>query len=424
MTTLQDKGFFQGPSGRIKALEAKRKHALLKAEIADFSIRVGLRPAIMAVEPPSGIFRDPQRSDLLHPILSGHVSNFIIEDLNLLCGDVDPNDVRPLQSEHVKQWLQQQGYTPEESLALPQVSKYKLAKKLLAHIKELNATRKDLKQEQAELKQARDIWAQDIDETGRRLAMPFRLERPQGPSTHHLSEYLKSCEPVDGVLRDELIKKLDEGHWQSFVVEHDWAAAFAGASEFDSGGFKLPYDFTCFEFRVNGMRVLMLCGQGDEGDEDDVHGNLIIGINGRWYLNADTFEINGGKITSIKLNDTVEALKGKAEAFLNKLAEQIRAVCIMLDAQVAERELVRASIKLNEQRVRKGKSPLHDYHVVSLARRHRAKPMEDHVVTPGTKRRLHFRRGHWRHYGDYRTWINWMLVGNPDLGFVDKHYKL
>lgn len=37
---------------------------------------------------------------------------------------------------------------------------------------------------------------------------------------------------------------------------------------------------------------------------------------------------------------------------------------------------------------------------------------------------MHFRRGHWRHYQDHRTWIKWCLVGDPDLGFVDKHYKL
>lgn len=37
---------------------------------------------------------------------------------------------------------------------------------------------------------------------------------------------------------------------------------------------------------------------------------------------------------------------------------------------------------------------------------------------------LHFRRGHWRHYGEYKTWIKWMLVGDPELGFVDKMYKL
>jgi hypothetical protein len=33
-------------------------------------------------------------------------------------------------------------------------------------------------------------------------------------------------------------------------------------------------------------------------------------------------------------------------------------------------------------------------------------------------------RGHWRHYERHKTWIKWTLVGDPDLGFVDKHYRL
>jgi hypothetical protein len=38
--------------------------------------------------------------------------------------------------------------------------------------------------------------------------------------------------------------------------------------------------------------------------------------------------------------------------------------------------------------------------------------------------RLHFRRGHHRHYENYKLWIKWQLVGNPDIGFIDKDYKL
>lgn len=420
--------FFSGPSGRIAELEAKRKHALLRAEIADLEIRTRLedatprhdRPNILANEPPPGIYSPVSTSDLLHPIMPGRVSKFIIEDLNLLCGE--PTEVKALQSDYTIKWLEQRGYTSDEVLALPQTKQHKLAKQILAEIKRIDAMKRDqTDQLAAEVAQAHDLWKQDIEETGRRLALPFKLERPQGSSLHHLAEYLKSCEPVDGVSRDGLVEEIEQGRWQSFVIEHDWAAAFAGASDFDQGGFQLPYDFTCFEFRVNGMRVIMLCGQGDG---DDIHGNLVVGVNGRWYLNADQFELRNGKIISVKLNENIEAWAGKAEAFLNKLAEQIRAICIMLDAQVAERELVRASERLNEIRAKKGKTPLRSYHVVSLARKHRARPMEDHVVTPGAKRRLHFRRGHWRHFTDHKTWINWMLVGDPDLGFVDKHYKL
>jgi hypothetical protein len=63
---------------------------------------------------------------------------------------------------------------------------------------------------------------------------------------------------------------------------------------------------------------------------------------------------------------------------------------------------------------------------VSLARRAaRLEAREDDgLQVPGPKRRLHFRRGHFRHFDGWKTWVNWCLVGDPDLGFVDKHYKL
>jgi hypothetical protein len=38
--------------------------------------------------------------------------------------------------------------------------------------------------------------------------------------------------------------------------------------------------------------------------------------------------------------------------------------------------------------------------------------------------RLHFRRRHWRHFVNHKTWIKWTLVGDPDLGFIDKDYRL
>ncbi len=111
----------------------------------------------------------------------------------------------------------------------------------------------------------------------------------------------------------------------------------------------------------------------------------------------------------------------------------------MLDAKVAMGE--KRSLGgdgLNKRRIREGKTPLRDYHVVTLAKRLRAEPNHDHEPT-GIHRRLHWRRGHWRHFntpgGEIRyfnadgitvskTWINWQLVGDETLGFVDKHYRL
>jgi hypothetical protein len=61
--------------------------------------------------------------------------------------------------------------------------------------------------------------------------------------------------------------------------------------------------------------------------------------------------------------------------------------------------------------------------MIDLAKRHRVA----HVGGASSgrhKKRLHFCRGHWRHYEKSKTWIRWCLKGDPDLGFVDAEYKL
>lgn len=105
--------------------------------------------------------------------------------------------------------------------------------------------------------------------------------------------------------------------------------------------------------------------------------------------------------------------------------KQVRAICIALDAEVAETEVVRAPHKLNRARERRARPLIADYHTVKLARRPRPKPLPRDGLEQATRHvRLHFRRGHWRHFEQHKTWINWTLVGDPDLGYIEKHYRL
>ncbi len=51
--------------------------------------------------------------------------------------------------------------------------------------------------------------------------------------------------------------------------------------------------------------------------------------------------------------------------------------------------------------------------------------LESLAAKGGSRRtRLHVVRGHWRHYEEHKTWIKWHLRGDPDLGFIQKHYSL
>jgi hypothetical protein len=115
-----------------------------------------------------------------------------------------------------------------------------------------------------------------------------------------------------------------------------------------------------------------------------------------------------------------ELLRGLKLLYMLLLG-QIRAICIMLDAEVATRERIRAPHPPNAPR--RDRLPLLSYHVIRLAKRYRSEPHPgDQTDEPVSHRRLHFRRGHWRHYENHRTWIRWQLVGDESLGIVLKDY--
>jgi hypothetical protein len=179
----------------------------------------------------------------------------------------------------------------------------------------------------------------------------------------------------------------------TFVVRHDWAGAFNGAVEV-ADEYKLPFDKCAFEFRISGWSVIAVANEG---------GVTVFVQSGDYWVLLDAEHAHDDLIDFIQT--------------------QIQAICVALDAEVATHTVVRAPAKLNEKRISKGRRPISDYYVVDLAKRHRiANPSAG--AGGGGKKRLHFRRGHWRHYEESKTWVKWCLVGDPDLGFVNKHYSL
>lgn len=185
----------------------------------------------------------------------------------------------------------------------------------------------------------------------------------------------------------------------TFMIQHDWAGALGAEAMQVGNDFRTPYDRCGFEMRVNGRNLFTYVGISDTLP---MAAMPFVEVNGYW-IGFD--------------GDTVERYP-----LLQKTWDQIRAACVALDAEVATHEVVRAPHLLNKKRERAGKLPILDHHVISLARRHRVEPLGGEPT--GNRKRLHFRRGHWRHYEQSKTWINWMLVGNPDLGFIDKEYRL
>lgn len=243
---------------------------------------------------------------------------------------------------------------------------------------------------------------------------PKNFGRPNGSMLHKFRTAMAAGEAIDINVRKR-IEQSQRDEWERltatasvFLVQHNWATAFSGAADYVGGEIRLPDEACVFEFRINDRHVLMFA--------IDIEGTVFLQHavqTGEWWVLADT-------PTPARFGREYDA--DNLESITTCL---VRAVCIALDAEIATTDVVRAPHKLNRVRERAGKAPLSDFHVVNLARRSRPTPLPSAPGHEATYRvRLHFRRGHWRHYADHKTWIKWMLVGDPDLGFVDKEYRL
>jgi hypothetical protein len=243
------------------------------------------------------------------------------------------------------------------------------------------------------------------------------LQRAGSSVSHHFFEALHAGK-VFAAVKADFMDKLprDMRLPQIFVVEHNWSAAFDRAENISEGEFKLPYEEMCFEFLISGKHVCALIGADKLG--------IYVEIDKEWVVpqNMYTYGSNGWKPDE---HENTPKLKDEFGGLMVLVTKQIRAISIALEAEVAATDIVRAPHKLNHQREKSGKLPLFDYHVVKLAHRTRPVPLpDDHVPSARKRQRMHFVRGHWKHYTNHKTWTKWFLKGDPDLGFIDKEYRL
>lgn len=203
-------------------------------------------------------------------------------------------------------------------------------------------------------------------------------------------------------------RSLFDGEHQVFLVQHNWAKAFDKAEGLE-GEVPMPFDLCAFEFQISDRRMIVLC-------RDSV-ASIFVKLTGSPYWYAS-------RLTPMDEMHIETDEPGTFAGVGVMIAANIRAICIALDAEVAITEVIRAPHRLNHQREKQGKKPILDHHIINLTKRSRVEPLPsagEHEAR--WHPRLHFRRGHWRHFSDHKTWIKWMLVGNPDLGFIDKEYR-
>lgn len=219
-----------------------------------------------------------------------------------------------------------------------------------------------------------------------------------------------------------------------FLIQHDWASAFQNADGFQGHyEYQMPSGHCTFEGRISGRRFIVECADfGDfplspaTGTDEPMHNGAYFWIEttaGWSLLNVHRF--NGYAFVPAKA-DREQILPTGLAKIVEFIGRQIKAVSIALEAEVAVREVVRAPHKLNRAREKLGKLPLYDYHVVNLANRKRvsALPEEFESDEKRTSPRWHFVRGHYRHLPKHKVWVLSHFRGNPDLGIIDKHYRL
>lgn len=240
------------------------------------------------------------------------------------------------------------------------------------------------------------------------LSSPFVMAKPHESMVQDFCHAIDENRIFNVPSSSADIPKADRQLWldmaQSasvYLVQHNWAAAFTNAKDYLGGEIKLPDDACAFEFRLSNRHVIAFATDSDGA----LFVQFAVQVKKGWAMFP--VESNG-------INDPLSRL----------INDQIRAVAIALDAEVATTEIVRMPHRSNHGR-KSSALPAYSYHLISLARRSRPEPLEqNNVDAPIRHLRLHFRRGHWRHFETHKTWIKWMLVGDPSLGFVDKEYRL
>jgi len=243
----------------------------------------------------------------------------------------------------------------------------------------------------------------------------LKIEKPDGTSFRALRKAVAEGNTVCFGARDVYAEIPSHDYEKEvfrfaevFMIEHDWETAFGNAN-IDDATVKLPYDVCAFEFKFSGHPVIALATQFCS----EIVVTPAIYHEGVWMMMDFV-----GNLHDTKIDTGNEG----ALILMQSISKQIKAACIALDADVATAEVVREPF--TSAHGKNNYQPLKGYHVVRLANRGaRALPRSDQRET-GRHVRLHFRRGHWRHFEAHKTWIKWMLVGDPDLGFVDKHYRL
>lgn len=255
---------------------------------------------------------------------------------------------------------------------------------------------------------------------------PLPLSRPKGSFLPELRTAIATDAVMD---MNDWERKADIADYEQelfedascFILEHDWLSVLGRSDEFRGGSFRLPYDVTIFEFVIAARPIIALAVNYSEAVEQEQSENEVLLQLAVRALPGWVFD---GTIYS-HVTGQWQPTRSRRTSYLDRVAsllgDHIKAGCIALDAGVATQTPIRLdAVGRDLQEVQpRGNAT----YTIALSKSARAPVIGGGDSAKGAKR-LHFRRGHWRHLPKFKTWIRWCLVGDPDLGFIEKRYRL
>lgn len=263
---------------------------------------------------------------------------------------------------------------------------------------------------------------------------PLELRRPPGSSVHHLVEY--DARHTLG----KYASVLSRGDMQVVVVENDW-----GRAAIPAGEWRLPFEFMCWEFRLDDVRVLAFT---EAHVVESAYMWLVYGRDDAWVMDDYRYYVRPDGMSAGEPAFPQSSENYEMRRVAQRCYDNIRAACIMLDAQVTRHEVVRAPRKLVERRVSEKRAPPRDYYTVRLLHsEHRAHVARSgggarakgHAEDARAPQRGHWRKATWVHFDDQdsgqeqyvndggfvvsRTWRRWHFAGDPK-NIIHKSYTL
>lgn len=314
--------------------------------------------------------------------------------------------LRPDQQTRIAQAYRGTGHMPREALAM-----------IEERAKELGVTKNFIENNQIVM-----------DEIEAMMVEP-KMQRLQESGFHKVIEAITNGKLVRSGYEPDAM--LSAAAWMKntasgvFLINHNWYSVFEHAKNFDGGTVSLPYPLSVFEFRISGRRTICCLST----NVDEVDGILLIftEFSIGWSM-IGAYGCPDGDFFGVDIDPLDKAAMGTpVHRLMNILRKQIRAALIALSAQVAVTEVIRAPYRLNAKREKSGKVPLFDFHQINLAERKRYAPRlpeEGDIENCHARKRLHFVREHQRVLTNHSIKVRWHVRGDPDLGFVDKEYRL